>query len=383
MQPQLSPRIKTYLAFPRCWSGSISDITIIIPTYNEAENVRPLIEELEKTLSDREWQALFVDDNSPDGTADTVERLAEENPRVKCLRRVGVRGLSSACIEGIMASSTPLVAVVDGDRQHDLSILPALIDAVASGDAEIAIGSRYLKSGSMDQWGAHRKTISAVATRMSRRLIPDGLTDPMSGYFVMRRDVFLKLAARLSGKEFKILLDIFASADRPLRFAEVPYVFRPRVAGESKLSTHVVFEFAEMLIEKTVGRYLPAKFLLFVAVGTTGMVVHVITLGVLGQVFGTTFAWAQFTAIILAMTCNYYVNNLVTYREDPLRGLQWFRGLLTFYAACGLGAFVNFTTALYLFDIGVYWIVAGVAGAVLAAVWNYATTRVVTWRRLD
>ncbi len=334
-------------------------------------------------MSGYDWEALFVDDDSPDGTADAVNEVAQNDPRIKCLRRIGARGLSSACIEGILASSTPLVAVIDGDRQHDTAILPQMIKSITEDGAEIAIGSRYMEGGSMDGWSMRRKAISSAATYMSKYLIPEGLTDPMSGFFVIRRDVFTGLADRLSGKGFKILLDIFASADRELTYKEVPYEFRQRESGESKLSPIVVMEFAEMLITKTIGRYLPAKFLLFVGAGTTGMIVHFITLGLLFRILGVDFAWSQMTAILLAMTCNFYVNNIITYRERTLRGWQWLRGLITFYIACGLGAFVNFSSAFLLFENGFHWAAAGFIGAALGAIWNYLTTKTVTWRERE
>lgn len=323
---------------------------------------------------------MFVDDNSPDGTARLVDELGRENPRIKCLVRVGRRGLSSACIEGILACDSPLVAVMDGDLQHDMAILPQLMDKVAIQGAEIAIGSRYAAGGDMDHWNSGRKSLSGLATWMSKLLIPDGLTDPMSGYFVMRRDVFFSLAHRLSGKGFKILLDIFASSEKTLVFAEVPYSFKPRHAGDSKLSTHVVLEFAEMLIAKSVGKYLPPKFFLFVGVGATGVVVHLAVLGVLSQILSVAFSWAQFFAIWAAMTSNFHGNNLVTYRERPLHGCAWVGGLIAFYAACGLGAFLNFAVAVYLFELGVHWVLASLSGAVLGAIWNFTTTRAVVWR---
>ena len=360
-------------------SKSIPNITIIVPTFNEHDNVEPLVEQINRCLAGRDWEILFVDDNSSDHTASQVEKLGRADPRIKCLLRVGRRGLSSACIEGILASSSPLVAVMDGDLQHDAAILPKMIDVLSNSDVQIAIGSRYTNGGNIDQWTFWRKMVSGTATILSRVLIPEGLTDPMSGYFVIRRDLFIGLADQLSGKGFKILLDIFSSSTDNLNFVEVPYSFGVRHSGKSKLRTHVVLEFCEMVVDKFVGRYLSPKFFLFVCVGLTGVMIHLLALGLFNQLLVIGFGWSQFLAIWAAMTSNFWLNNLVTYRETPLRGREWWRGLITFYTSCGFGALVNIAIAVFLFDLEIHWLLSGLGGAVVGAVWNYSTTRITTW----
>ncbi len=364
-------------------SKSIPDITIIVPTFNEHDNVEPLVERLNQCLAGRDWEILIVDDNSPDGTARHVANLGKADSRIKCLLRIGRRGLSSACIEGMLASSSPLVAVMDSDLQHDVAILPKMIDAVSNSDVHIAIGSRYIDGGDTDKLTFWRKMVSGTATILARFLFPDGLTDPMSGYFVMRRNIFVGLADRLSGKGFKILLDIFSSSKDTLPFVEVPYSFGVRHSGESKLDTRVVLEFGEMVIDQIVGRYLPSKFFLFVGVGLTGVVVHLLVLGLFNLLLSIGFGWSQFLAIWAAMTSNFRLNNMVTYREVPLSGREWWRGLITFYASCGLGAFINLAIAIFLFELGIHWLLAGFGGTVVGAVWNFLTTRVITWHNLE
>ena len=358
-------------------------MTIIIPTFNERENIVPLVEEIARCVVNYDWHVLFVDDNSPDGTAEEVERLGKTDPRVKCLRRIGRKGLSSACIDGILASNSPFVAVMDGDLQHDIKILSQMIEAVSEGTVDLAIGSRYTEGGDIGRWSIWRRLTSGIATRVSRILIPDGLTDPMSGYFVMRRDKFVGLVDRLYGKGFKILLDIISSSREELSFIEVPYSFGVRQHGESKLNTLVAYEFGEMLAFQTVGRFVPPKFFLFVGVGLTGMLVHFIVLGGFNRLLSVSFEASQFLAIWAAMTSNFHLNNLVTYRETHLRAQAWWRGLFTFYASCGLGAFINLTIAIFLYGFGAHWLVAGVSGAVFGAVWNFSTTRIFTWGNLD
>src|SRR5579864_4656995 len=219
------------------------DISIVVPTFSEAGNVRELHARLAAVLGNEKWELIFVDDDSPDGTAEVVRSLAQEDERVRCIQRIGRRGLSTAVVEGALSSMAPVVAVMDADLQHDESILPAMLRELrARRDLDLVIGSRYVQGGSTGNWDRRRADISRIAGRLARGLIPGDLHDPMSGYFVMRTAVFRAAARDLSGFGYKILLDLFASADRPLRFAEIAYTFRPRAHGESKLGTLVVWE---------------------------------------------------------------------------------------------------------------------------------------------
>src|SRR4051794_11328889 len=192
-------------------------LSVIIPTFNERDNVVTLFRRLETALAGVSWEAIFVDDNSPDRTWDVVRGLARQDPRVRCIRRIGRRGLSGACIEGILASSAPYAAVIDADLQHDESQLPKMVGLLQSGEAELVVGSRYVEGGSADSFEKGRAGISALATEVARRVLKVGIADPMSGFFMIRRDRFEQLAPQLSIQGFKILLDIVATAQGKLR----------------------------------------------------------------------------------------------------------------------------------------------------------------------
>ncbi len=358
-------------------------VAVVIPTFNEAANIAPLVERLEGVLAGRRWEVVFVDDDSPDGTAAAVQALAREKPHVRCVLRLGRRGLSRAVIEGILATSAPLVAVMDADLQHDEAILPRLLAALEAGQADVAVGSRYVDGGGAQQgFDTRRESMSRLATRLAATVLPVDLRDPMSGFFALRRATFDGVVRRLSGEGYKILLDILASASAPLRVAEVPYQFRPRLAGASKLDSAVVWEYALLLIDKRIGRWIPARFVMFALVGASGVVVHLGTAWALFRGLGVQFAVAQTAATLVAMTSNYALNNVFTYRDRRRTGWGWLWGLLTFYAICGLGVVANVGVAGALFDrANDAWILAALAGALVGTVWNYVVSKVVTWRK--
>lgn len=342
-----------------------------------------LINRLDAVLAEISWEVLFVDDDSPDGTATLIQEIGSRDPRVRCLLRIGRRGLSSAFIDGMLTAESPYSALMDGDLQHDEAILPEMLAALKTGNKEIVIGSRYMEGAGTGEWGFGRVLVSRMAALLSKFLVPKGVTDPMSGFFMIRREIFMRIVRDLSGKGFKILLDLLASADKPLEFVEIPYTFRPRHAGESKLDSNVALEYLELLIEKSIGKIVSVRFSMFVTVGAAGVIVHMTVLGTFNQLLAISFDVAQGLAIWIAMTFNFFLNNLATYRDKPLKGGRIWYGLLTFYAACGLGAIVNFAVAVFLEERGIYWAVAGFSGAVAGAIWNFATTAVVTWGGTD
>lgn len=361
--------------------ASLPDISIVIPTLNEAENIPVLIKKLECVLADYAWEIIVVDDNSTDGTADVVRQLGETNAAIRCLQRTDRTGLSSACIEGIQLAAAPLAAVIDADLQHDETLLPRMIETLNNPEIDVVVGSRYMEGGDTGDWSVQRVWVSKFATLIGRMIIPKNLTDPMSGFFMIRRQVFLKTVPRLYGQGFKILLDIFASSERKLVFRELPYTFRTRNAGESKLSSTVILDYAEFLIAKTFGKFLPSGFLLFIAVGSIGVAVHLAVLALLHKTFLLSFDLSQALAIWTAMTANFFMNNAFTYRHMALKGKDILNGLLTFYVACAFGAIVNLAVAVFMESGGIHWAISGVSGGVAGAVWNFATTRIFTWKK--
>jgi dolichol-phosphate mannosyltransferase len=353
------------------------ELSVVVPAYRERDNVLPLLEGLERALAGLDWEAIFVVDDAADRTEEVVRERAQRDPRVRVVHRIGRRGLASACIEGMLASSAPYLAVIDADLQHDERLIPELLARLRDGEADIVVASRYLEGASTGELAAARVSLSRLASALSRVLTRE-LTDPMSGFFIVRRAFLERVVRRLYGRGFKILLDLIAAARGEARIVELPYRMRSRLHGESKLSARVIAEFFMLILYHLCGRVLPARFFLFAAVGATGLAVH---LAVLWLVFHATGAFlpSQIAATWVAMTSNFFLNNAFTYSDQGLRGRRLWRGLASFYVACGIGAFINIAMAEWLFlKSASYW-AAGMAGALIAALWNFFTTASFTW----
>jgi dolichol-phosphate mannosyltransferase len=355
-------------------------LAVIIPTFNEAANVEPLLRRLSLTLADIRWEAIFVDDNSPDGTSEIVRQIALNNPQVRIVQRIGRRGLTSSVIEGMLATAAPVLAVIDGDMQHDETILPRLHAAIASGEADIAIGTRYANGGGVGEWDKNRALASRIATKISHWAIKAPLSDPMSGLMAISRPVLMAALPRMSGMGFKVLLDIVASLPAVPRIAEVPYIFRERELGESKAGALVLAEYAALIADKTIGRYVPLRLISFLGVGGMGVGVHLSLLG-LSLWSGIGFLEAEIIAVIGAISFNFTLNNIFTYRDRRLRGRKMIAGLLSFFAVCSVGAIANIGIGTWINGTDGRWWLAGLAGTVVGAVWNFAASSFVTWRK--
>ena len=234
----------------------------------------------------------YVDDDSPDGTSDVARNLAQTKQNVRCLQRIGRRGLSRAVIEGILATSASYIAVMDGDLQHDETLLPQMLETISRDRLDIVVASRYCAGGSVGQWESSRAAMSHFATMLSRLIVTSELTDPMSGFFVIRREAFMSAVRSLSGEGYKILLDLFASSPTPLRFVELPFAFRERV-GESKLDSAVFWEYLLLIIDKAFGHVVPARFIMFSLVGLSGVLVHLSSLWITHKLLEVDFVVSQ------------------------------------------------------------------------------------------
>ncbi|WP_184259512.1 glycosyltransferase [Rhodopseudomonas rhenobacensis] len=356
-------------------------LSVIVPTFNERDNVTPLFQRLQVALAGIAWEAVFVDDNSPDGTSDVVRALAAGDSRVRCIRRIGRRGLSGACIEGILASSAPYVAVIDADLQHDETQLAKMLGLLQAGQADLVIGSRYIEGGSADSFNKHRAGASALATEVAKRVLRIDVADPMSGFFMIRRERFEQLAPQLSTQGFKILLDVIATAHGALRIVEIPYTFASRLHGESKLDSMVMLDFLGLVLAKFTNDIVSLRFLLFAMVGSIGLVVHFVGLYVSLEVLPVPFAESQGIAALLAMTSNFLLNNFLTYRDQRLKGARILRGLLLFYLVCSVGLLANVGVAFSVYNQQPIWWLAGAAGALMGVVWNYAMSGLFVWRK--
>ena len=366
-------------AYPLRSAGSRLDLAIVLPTYNERENIPLLLNKLDDALQGIAWEAIFVDDDSPDGTAEIVSAHARLDGRVRLLHRVGRRGLSSACIEGMLATSAPVVAVMDADLQHDETILPVMLHRLQRESLDLVVGTRNAEGGSMGEFGRARRFLSRSGQKISHSVCRSRVTDPMSGFFLLRQSFLQEVVREMQGQGFKILVDLLASSPRPVRLAEVGYTFRSRRFGESKLNVVVGLEYVFLILNNLLGGIIPVRLALYLLVGALGLATHLVTLLVLVQAVHLHFVAAQLIATFVAMIENFSLNNRITFRDRRFEGVQLFSAGARFVLACGFGAWANVVFAHSLWQSGTEWYLAGLAGIVLGSVWNLSISSLFTW----
>lgn len=354
-------------------------LSVIVPTFNERENLGPLTAALSTALQGLDFEVLVVDDDSPDGTAEAARALAQGNPRIRVLQRIGRRGLASAVIEGVLSTSSPYVAVIDADLQHDERVLPVMLDKLRDGSLDVVVGSRHAADGGMGGFARERVRLSNAGRRLFEWFWRVPVSDPMSGFFVMRRAFFDEVAHSLSGIGFKVLVDVLASASRPVRVGEVGYQFRSRAHGESKLDIVVEIEYLELLFDKVSGGLIPPTYFLFALVGSAGMLFNFLVAGLLLRA-GLTFLPAQAIGALLTVALNFVMNNALTFRSSRMKGPEIGRGLLLFYLVCSIALVAQLAVASALQGLGAHWIPATIAGIVIGSVWNYTIAAQLVWR---
>jgi len=276
-------------------------------------------------------------------------------------------------------SAADCIAVMDADLQHDETLLPEMFRLLRAGDCDLVVGSRYHSGGGIGEWSPERAKLSRFGTRLSGWIARTPVSDPLSGFFMLRREVYEAAVRRMTGTGFKILLDLLLSSPERLRVKELPYVFRPREHGESKLDVLVGLEYLALLVEKSVGRFLPVSFVFYVLVGLTGLVFHVALLASFYKGLDQPFWISQAIATIAAICTNFLINNFVTFRSRRLKGAHLLPGVVMYGLICAIGAIANVEVAGYLYGHSIPWWAAGIVGAGIGAVWNYAVSKQVVW----
>ena len=357
-------------------------LTIVIPTFNEYENIVPIIEKLEEALLDIDFQIIFVDDNSTDGTADIVRKINRKKPYVSLLLRIGKRGLAGACIEGLLTANSDLVAVMDCDLQHDEKKLINMYQKFKNDQQlDLVVGSRHLKDGSADAgFNKFRESASKIATNLSKYMLKLNTSDPMSGFFMVRKSSVIPIITKLQPEGFKILADMIASSQKKWKIEEVAYDFRKRLNGESKMEATVAFELLGLLISHLTFGFLSLRFILFLIVGFSGVFVQLIMAWFFLSSLNLSFAFAQSFAVVFAMTTNFYLNNFLTYKDRSLTGWSFLKGLVSFYMVCSIGAVCNVSIAKMVFEILPIWQLASLSGAIVGALWNFFFSSIFTWK---
>ena len=377
-----APDIPLTRAYPARGGAAFPLLSIVVPTFNERDNVRELVARLDRCLAGVAWEIVFVDDDSRDGTLDLLREVSRADPRVRFLHRIGRRGLASAVVEGVLATNSPIVAVMDCDLQHDETLLPKMLDTLRAPDCDVVVASRYMEAGGVGDWTKDRLLFSRIATRLADYVLRSPLTDPMSGFFMLKRNAFDQVVRKLSTQGYKILLDILLSGPG-LQVKEIAYTFRTRIHGESKLDLIAVLDYLALLIDKVIGHVVPLRFIMFAGVGGVGLIAHLTVLAILNRGFGIPFVAANPCAATTAMILNFFLNNMLTYRDMRLRGFgPLVRGLLSFCAVCAVGMLANVGIAAVLFQQKYTWWLAATAGIFMGAIWNYTATSIFTWKNV-
>lgn len=356
-------------------------LSVIIPTFNESSNVPVVAERVAAALAQADWEIIFVDDDSPDSTSAVAKALGERDGRVRCIRRVGRRGLAGACMEGVLSSQARYVAVMDADLQHDERLLPRMLRLLERDQADLVIASRYVAGGAATGLSSSRLSISRTATRWAQKLMGITVHDPMSGFFMARRERLDAIAPQLSNEGFKLLFDILVAQGRGrLRIVELPYAFLPRRRGASKFDVRNAIDFFALVMSRLSRRKLTPQFFSFLLVGGTGVGVQLACLGA-ALSMGVGFIIAEIVATLVAMTSNFFLNNALTYRDRRVTGRRLMPALLRFYAVCSAGALSNVGTSLWMYSQYPHWWLAGLTGSVIAALWNFVGSSKFVWSR--
>jgi len=370
--------VKPVLVFPspHVYGQTDLDVSIIIPTLNERENLPVLIGKLQEAMEGRRYELVIVDDDSEDGTWQVAEEFSQRYGNIRVIRRINRKGLSSAITEGFLLGKGKYVAVLDADLQHDHALIGAMLEEI--GDCDLVIGSRYMNQKSVPGWDSWRSRLSRAGTMMAQKLLKQKISDPMSGFFMIRRKIIQEIAPQLFDQGYKILFDILIS--RPdLKIKELPYDFKARLYGTSKLTAAVMFDFADLLISRAIPSRFNFQFIRYGVVGASGVVIHLLTLYLLHAVIGLQYPVSLAFAIETAMVSNYILNNQWTFKEHRFFGLQWWKGLFNYNLACLLGSAFNLGIGWYLVDKGIPWFYASVLGIWVGTSWNYLSNRFFTW----
>jgi dolichol-phosphate mannosyltransferase len=373
------------------------DLTLIIPTYNESKNVLPLVKQLTSLLDQTmpgNYELVVVDDDSPDRTWEVAQALMNDYPQLRVMRRQGERGLSSAVIRGWQAARGKVLGVIDGDLQHPPEILLKMLAAIDEG-ADLAVASRHVEGGGVSDWSIVRRFLSRGAQVLGLIILPTvvgRITDPMSGYFMVRRSAIAGPVLNPMG--YKILLEVLGRG-RVEQIAEVGYVFQERLEGESKVTWKQYVEYLLHLgrlrsrgrVSRLRQRFqLPIKrFLQFGAVGLSGVFIDMTLLYLLSD--PSTLGWgltrSKIIASEVAILNNFFWNDAWTFADISQRQKGWqprLKRLLKFNIICLAGLILNVLLLNLLFHLGINRYIANLLAIAIVTIWNFYVNLKLSWR---
>jgi dolichol-phosphate mannosyltransferase len=357
-------------------------VTIVLPTFNERQNIIPIATRLLPLGKSHQIEILFVDDDSADGTADEIRELSQLHPCIRLIRRVGRFGLSSAIKEGILDATGDVVVVMDSDGQHDPDAVEQAVSALIKNDLDLVIGSRFHPDATINGLSAKRERNSNWANAVARFSLPRyrQLTDYMSGFFALRPAQCLPYVRQVDVSGFKFLYELLALSHGQLRVGEIPLTFQPRISGESKLNLAVVWDLGISILHTLLLRSVPRRALSFALVGTTGIATHLLLFSLGRHLLNLGFEQAQALAVICAASTNFLINNVLTFRAQQLKGIRILIGLLRFLMVTSLGMVANVgVSSAFYHRISHQPLLALLAGIAIDFVWKYAASSKFVW----
>lgn len=354
---------------------------MVLPTFNERDNVAPIVAELLPLESDFSLEILFVDDDSADGTAQEVRHLAHRHGCVRLIRRVGRAGLSSAIKEGILDATGDLVVVMDCDGQHEPATIVAAVEALKQTGADLVVGSRFHPDARIHGLSGQRERNSSWANSVARFSLPHyrRLTDYMSGFMVMQPEAVLPWVRRVDVNGFKFLYELLSLSGGRLHVTEVPLAFQPRMAGDSKLDLAIVWDLGVSILHTLLWRCIPRRAISFALVGASGVIVQLLINHLL-MLLGLSFEQALPPAVLAAASSNYLINNALTFRFQRQSGWRLVQGLCKFLVVASLPVVANVGVASAFYSLvshDAFW--AQLAGILVVFVWNYAASSRFVW----
>jgi len=358
-------------------------LSVVLPCYNEIKNIDYLIEKFQ--LADIDSiiaKIIFVDDDSPDGTAEYLKKVSSNKFDVVCLHRIHRHGLSSAVVEGTLLASTPYVAVMDADGQHDPGDLISMYQLMQKNHIDFIIGSRFLENAVIEKHIGFRSTLTHIGNLIANKILNRKLTDPLTGFFIFDRNMMMESIRNIRPSGFKILLDfLYQLRNKKISIDEYPINFKVRNEGESKLDSRALIEFADQIFGFLTNGLLPEKMFSFILVGSIGLLLHLTLLYIFLFPIQISFYTAQIFATFISMISNFTLNNELTFRRNKLRGINWIKGLITFILICSIGAFANVGVAGFLFNEGKTWWISAVTGIIIGTVFNFSLSKYLVWKK--
>tara|TARA_B100000900_G_scaffold259673_1_gene221322 strand:- start:121 stop:1212 length:1092 start_codon:yes stop_codon:yes gene_type:complete len=358
-------------------------ISIVIPTFNEVNNIIPLLKNLIHILKDFHYEIIVVDDDSPDGTSEEVNKYKKFNNNIKLITRIGRSGLASAIKEGLLFAEGSYLLVLDGDGQHDASCILNMINLIVSSKADLIIGSRFLNTSRLEGLSNKRSLGSKIANKLARFSLPKNyvlITDYLSGCFCLNRKTTKLLIKKIEINGFKFLYELLSLSNGKLLIKEIPLLFKERTFGDSKLDLAIIWDFIISIFHNLTFRIMPRRAISFGLVGMSGVFVQLFMTSLLTTIFKIDFYNALPFAVICAATSNFIINNQVTFRSNRLKNLSLLVGLLKFLLVASLPVIANvgITSAFYKY-ISADTFIAQIAGIAIVYAWNYLASSSFVW----